>query len=108
MEEHVWPNTKIDQVLRNEYVLISLYVDDKKELPKNEQVEVNDIDGEIRKLENYGQKWSHFQASYFNTNSQPYYILLNPDGTKILNKPVGYTPDVDEYHNWLKDGLSKK
>ncbi|CAL2077204.1 protein-disulfide reductase DsbD family protein [Tenacibaculum sp. 190524A05c] len=107
MEEHVWPIQKVDNVLRNDYVLISLYVDDKKELPKEEQIIVNRINGGTRKLNNYGHKWSHFQTVFFKTNTQPYYVLLSSDGKQILNNPVGYTPDEDEYLNWLLDGKEK-
>ena len=107
MEEHVWPIQKVDNVLRNDYVLISLYVDDKKELPKEEQIIVNRINGGTRKLSNYGHKWSHFQTIFFKTNTQPYYVLLSSDGKQILNNPVGYTPDEDEYLNWLLDGKEK-
>lgn len=105
MEEGVWAEKKIDDILRNDYVLISLYVDDKKELPKEQQIHVTDIDGTIRKLENYGHKWSHFQAVFFNTNSQPHYVLLSADGKQVLNNPIGYTPDAEKYLNWLKEGL---
>lgn len=105
MEEHVWPKKKIDDYLRNDYVLISLYVDDKKELPESEQVLVNRINGGTRKLENYGHKWAHFQTQFFQTNSQPYYVLLSPDGQHVLNSPVGYTPDEDEYEQFLQCGL---
>lgn len=105
MEEHVWPLKKIDNYLRNDYVLISLYVDDKKELPKEDQILVNRINGGTRKLETYGNKWANFQTQFFKTNSQPYYVLLNPDGTQILNQPVGYTPDEDEYAQFLECGL---
>ena len=107
MEEHVWPIQKVDNVLRNDYVLISLYVDDKKELPKEEQIIVNRINGGTRKLSNYGHKWSHFQTIFFKTNTQPYYVLLSSDGKQILNNPVGYTPNEDEYLNWLLDGKEK-
>ena len=107
MEEHVWIDSKIDNVLRNDYVLISLYVDDKKELPKEQQIEVNRINGGTRTLKNYGHKWSHFQTVFFKTNTQPYYVLLSSDGKQILNNPVGYTPDEDEYLKWLLDGKEK-
>ena len=107
MEEHVWPIEKVDNVLRNDFVLISLYVDDKKELPKEEQIVVNRINGGTRKLENYGHKWSHFQTMFFQTNTQPYYAILNKSATEVLNTPVGYTPDATEYLNWLNDGKEK-
>ncbi|MGE5944842.1 MAG: protein-disulfide reductase DsbD family protein, partial [Flavobacteriales bacterium] len=105
MEEHVWPIKKIDDYLRNEYVLISLYVDDKKDLPEDQQILVNRINGGTRKLENYGHKWANFQTQFFQTNSQPYYVLLSPDGKQILNSPVGYTPDEDDYAQFLQCGL---
>ncbi len=105
MEEHVWPLTKIDRTLRNDYVLISLYVDDKKKLPEGEQIEVNRVNGGTRKLENYGHKWANFQTQFFQTNSQPYYVLLNSNGTQILNEAVGYTPNEDEYAQFLECGL---
>ena len=110
MEEHVWPLAKIDNYLRNDYVLISLYVDDKKELPEEQQIEVNRVNGGTRKLENYGHKWANFQTQFFQTNSQPYYVLLNSDGTQILNEAVGYTPNEDAYAQFLECGLevSKK
>ena len=105
MEEHVWPDSKIDKYLRKDYVLISLYVDDKKDLPKDQQVLVNRINGGTRKLESYGHKWAHFQTQFFQTNSQPYYVLLNSDGTQILNQAVGYTPDEEDYARFLECGL---
>ena len=105
MEEHIWPLEKIDNYLRNEYVLISLYVDDKKDLPTDEKVEVNRVNGGKRLLKNYGHKWANFQTQFFRSNSQPYYVLLNSDGNKVLIEPVGYTPDVDEYARFLEGGL---
>lgn len=105
MEEHVWPNEKIDNYLRNDYILISLYVDDKKTLPKEEQILVNRINGGTRKLDSYGHKWANFQTQFFKTNSQPYYVLLNADGTKILNQAVGYTPNENDYIQFLECGL---
>ncbi|MBT8260478.1 MAG: thioredoxin family protein, partial [Bacteroidia bacterium] len=76
MEEHVWPDETIDKLLREEFVLVSLYVDDKKPLPEAEQFIVNKTSGGTRKLENYGHKWAHFQTEFFQINSQPYYVLL--------------------------------
>ena len=106
MEEHIWPLSSVDKIIRNEYVLISLYVDDKKTLPKEEQVLVKRSTGDgFRKLKNYGHKWAHFQTEFFKTNSQPYYVLLNPDGNEILASPVGYTPSEEDYLSFLKAGL---
>jgi thiol:disulfide interchange protein DsbD len=106
MEEHIWPLSSIDKIIRNEYVLISLYVDDKKTLPKDEQVLVKRSTGDgFRKLKNYGHKWAHFQTEFFQTNSQPYYVLLNPEGNEIIASPVGYTPSEEDYLSFLKAGL---
>ncbi len=105
MEEHVWPLKKIDDYLRNDYVLISLYVDDKKQLPSDQQVHVSRINGGTRKLEDYGDKWANFQTQFFQNNSQPYYVLLSSDGKTILNEPTAYTPNEDEYAAFLQCGL---
>lgn len=104
MEEHVWPEPDVYKLLKDDYVLISLYVDEKIDLPENEQVEVQKATGGTRKLRNVGHKWSHFQTEFFNTNTQPYYVLLSPDG-KLLNHPVGFTPEEQEYVNFLECGL---
>lgn len=106
MEEHVWSAKKIDNYLRNEYVLISLYVDDKKELPLEEQVLVNRINGGTRKLTNYGHKWANFQTQFFQSNSQPFYVLLDSEGKQILSQSVGYTPDEETYAQFLECGLT--
>lgn len=104
MEEHVWPKENVLSKLRDKYVVISLYVDDKEELPEDQQIEVTQVTGAKRKLRNYGHKWAHFQATYFHNNSQPYYVLLSPD-SELLNTPVGYTPDAEEFASFLKCGL---
>jgi thiol:disulfide interchange protein len=106
MEEHIWPESEVYGTLKEDYVLISLYVDEKIELPEDEQVEViyTKLGGQKRKLRTYGNKWSYFQTEFFEANTQPFYVLVSPDG-KVLNKPVGYTPDAEEYANFLECGL---
>ncbi|MEL7117877.1 MAG: protein-disulfide reductase DsbD domain-containing protein [Bacteroidota bacterium] len=105
MEEHVWPEKQVYDKLSDDYVLVSLYVDDRKPLPKEEQITVTDWRGKQKDLETYGDKWTHFQFKYFENVSQPYYILLSPDGKRILNNPVGYTPDITEYASFLECGI---
>lgn len=105
MEEHVWPKPAIKSYFENDYVLISLYVDDKQELPEDQKLTVKRLGGGARVLENYGHKWAHFQTQFFQSNSQPYYVLVSPDGKTVLNAPVGYTPDEDEYKAFLECGL---
>jgi thiol:disulfide interchange protein DsbD len=106
MEEHVWPTKPVFPHLNDDYVLISLYVDDKEDLPDIEQQTVTQShNGQQRRLRRVGDKWSHFQAEYFKANTQPYYVLLSPDGQNLLTQPRGYTPNEDEYANFLRCGL---
>ena len=105
MEENVWPIDKVYEQLKEEYVLVSLYVDDKSELPEAEKIKVKRANGTTRTLRSVGNKWAHFQAERFQTNTQPYYVLLSPDGKTVLNKPVGYTPDDDDYAEFLRCGV---
>lgn len=104
MEQNVWVNDKVLNVLKNDIVLISLYVDDKRELPEDEVIESKLRPG--KKLKYIGQKWSEFQTIKFKTNTQPFYVFLGHDGEN-LNDPIGYTPDADEYYNWMKNSISK-
>ncbi len=103
MEEHVWPKSSVYDYLADDYVLISLYVDDRKTLPESEQYWVERKSGKVEKLKDYGDKWGYFQE-YFGANSQPWYVLMGPDG-KLLNYPVGYTPDEEKYAAFLRCGL---
>lgn len=104
MEEHVWPNMGIKQLMQEDFVLISLYVDDRTELPEDQQVSLAKYTGGERKLRTVGDKWHFFQTEYFKNNSQPLYALVGPDG-KLLNKPVGYTPSVADFRDFLQCGL---
>jgi len=84
-------------------VLISLYVDDKRPLAENEI-----MDSQLRpgkKLKYIGQKWSELQTIKYKANTQPMYVLMDHNEENIID-PVAYTPDVDEYYNWLKEGVS--
>ncbi len=103
MEENVWPTASVYPTLSKDYVLISLYVDDKRELPEDQQIVVNTTNGYTRKLRTIGNKWSHFQTEYFATNTQPYYVLLTPNG-QVLAQPRGYTPDEATYGAFLNCG----
>ncbi len=103
MEDNVWSDPKVLKKLGEDYVLISLYVDDKTPLP-TEQQSVSPTTG--RKIRTTGNKWSDLQASVYNTNSQPYYVLLDHQG-KILAEPRGYTPDISAYLSFLEEGLCR-
>ena len=106
MEEHVWPVKEVYKYLKNDYVLVSLYVDEKIDLPEEEQKVVPMKSGGTRKLRTTGHRWQYLQTEKFNTNTQPYYVLMTPDGT-LLNEPVGYTPESSEYASFLECGLNR-
>ena len=107
MEENVWSQDRINNLLTEDYVLISLYVDDRKELPQDQWEEVQRLDGSGRSLtiDQVGEKWHYFQQSVFQHATQPYYVLVSPEG-QTLNPPVAYTPDADDYEEFLRCGLS--
>ena len=101
MEELVWSDSKVLGVLKNEVVLISLYVDDKKELPEKEQY-VSETTG--KKIKTIGNKWSDLQIKRYKANAQPFYVLMDHNEGNLID-PAGFTPDVEEYHIWLEKGL---
>lgn len=108
MEETVWTDEEIKRILEEEFVLISLYVDDKVELPIDKQgVFEFEADGKSRKkkIKTIGNKWSTFQTHVFNNNSQPYYVMLSPNG-ELLGNPIGYTPNIETYKEYLNCGLA--
>ena len=100
MEASVWPDKEVIRRLREDYVLISLYVDDKTELKEDEKY-ISSFSG--KKVNTIGQKWSDFQASKFGTNSQPYYIITDHDG-KIMVPPQAYNLDISNYVSFLDKG----
>ena len=104
MEQNVWAKDKVLKILKEDVVLISLYVDDRRKLEADEVVDSQLKIG--KKLKNIGQKWSEFQTIKYKTNSQPFYVLMNHNEENLID-PVAYTPNVDEYYAWLKEGLSK-
>ncbi|SFJ80364.1 protein-disulfide reductase DsbD family protein [Myroides guanonis] len=101
MEDYVWSDPAVLAMLKNEFVLISLYVDDKKELLENEQY-ISETTG--KKVKSVGNKWSDFQITHYQANAQPYYIVLDESETQ-MNAPIGYTPDIDSYKQWLQEGI---
>jgi thiol:disulfide interchange protein DsbD len=103
MEQHVWAKDKILPILKNDVVLISLYVDDKRKLPKGEEFNSKLRPG--KKLKYIGQRWSEFQTIKYKANAQPFYVLMGHDEENLID-PVAYTPDVDTYYNWLKKGIA--
>ena len=103
MEAAVWTDPTVRDLLNDQYVLISLYVDDKTPLP--EPIEVTDVDGTQRKLRTVGDKWSYLERMKIGANTQPFYVLLDPATGKPLNVLRSYDEDIDAYIDFLETGL---
>ncbi len=104
MEEQVWSDPRVSEILREDVVLVSLYVDDREKLPEDEQY-VSPVTG--NKVKTIGNKWSEFQVKHYQNNSQPQYIILGHDSMKPLNGSTAYDPDIDLYVRWLEQGLKR-
>ena len=106
MESQVWTDPEIDKRIRNEIVLVSLYVDDKTELPASEQTvkKLGNIDFTIKSI---GNKWSYMQANIYKTNTQPQYILIDANEQMLTKETAHYDPDIKKYENWLDEGINE-
>ena len=104
IEENVWTDPEIFKIIDEDFVLISLYVDDRKVLPEKDQITLKYKSGKLKEIKTVGDKSATFQAINFNNASQPYYVLINND-LRILNSPIQYT-SKENYLAWLKEGLS--
>lgn len=104
MEENVWPDPEVKELIEKNYILVSLYVDDRKQLPKEQQFVQTFADSSRKSVRTIGDKYATFQSINFGSVSQPLYAIISPE-EKLLTKPVGYTPDVKQYADWLKCGL---
>ena len=104
IEENVWTDPQVYSLINDNFVLISLYVDDRKELDVKDFITLKYKSGKEKIIKTVGEKGATFQAINFKSASQPYYVLLDND-LRILNKPIQYT-SKDKYLNWLKEGLS--
>lgn len=102
MEENVWPKSEVKKILSEEFVIASLYVDDKKELPLEKQYLSNYSNEMITTI---GAKNMEYEITQFNNNAQPYYIIIDAQG-KVLMKPIGYSSEND-FLSWLKEGKRK-
>ncbi|MNY45300.1 Thiol:disulfide interchange protein DsbD [compost metagenome] len=101
MEELVWSDSKVLSVLKNDIVLISLYVDDKKSLPENEQY-VSETTG--KKIKTVGNKWSDLQIKKYKANAQPFYVIVDHKSNSLV-EPSAYNPNVENYFKWLNNGI---
>lgn len=101
MEANVWSAPEVLKRLREDYIVVALYVDDKTKLPEEDWI-ISEYDGKVKK--SIGKKYADFQISRFSVNAQPYYVLLNHDG-ELLAKPRAYNLDVDAFVDFLDEGM---
>ncbi len=107
MEEQVWSNEAVKSMLSNDLVLISLYVDERKKLPEDEQYETT-LAGKNKKVKTTGDKWMVLQANTYGTNSQPYYVFLNNEEEQLV-EPANYQDygTVELFSDWLIRGIKE-
>ncbi len=103
-EENIWSDAAVNKIMTENFIVISMYVDDKKSLPVSKQFTYKGKDGSEKDIVSYGDLWSTFETENFANNAQPLYAIINTDEV-LINHPVGYTNDKNEYLQWLKCGL---
>lgn len=103
MEENVWSQPAVHDYIKEHFILVSLYVDDRQKLPADQRFAYKTKDGNVKDIVTMGDKWATFQAENFNQVTQPLYVILDTK-ENLLNHPVGYTPDAVEYKKWLECG----
>lgn len=104
MEEQVWTEPEISSLLNDKFILVSLYVDDRKKLSPTDRFTYTFADNNTKDIETIGDKWSTFQTENFGKSTQPLYVILDHTG-KLMTHPVGYTPNVGQFRDWLNCGL---
>ncbi|MBX2888646.1 MAG: thioredoxin family protein [Ferruginibacter sp.] len=104
MEENVWSKPEVNNLMKENFIVVSLYVDDKEELPIDKQLRYITKDGQEKFIRTVGNKWATFETENFKNNAQPLYAILDTSEV-LMNQPVGYTPDVTMFKNWLQCGL---
>ena len=103
MEENVWIDPEVARMMKEDFVVVSLYVDERKKLPLSEQMQYAAKNGE-KSIVTVGDKWATFQSENFNAVSQPQYAIISTD-EKALTKTKAYTPSPNEFKEWLQCGL---
>ena len=104
MEENVWPDENVKALIEKDFILVSLYVDDRKQLPDDHQFLFTSSDGSKKPIKTVGDKFITLQSENFKNASQPLYAIISPD-ERVLTLPVGYTPNAKDYANWLQCGV---
>ena len=104
MEENVWTDPAVKRLIENNFILVSLFVDDRKSLPEEQQFIFTTSDGNKKAIKTVGDQFATLQSENFVNASQPLYVIISPE-EKLLTYPVGYTPNPKEYAAWLTCGL---
>lgn len=104
MEENVWTKPAINNILRDKYIIASLYVDEQIELPENEKFDTPFLDK--KRATTVGDKWFDLSLRHFKSATQPFYALIDPVNKRILNTPKGFTPSEQEYKQFLECGVT--
>jgi thiol:disulfide interchange protein DsbD len=102
MEENVWTQQEVYDYIKENFILLSLYVDDKARLPVEKRFTYNTKQGS-KEIVTIGDQWATFQTENFQKQSQPLYVVIDTS-ERLLTNPVGYTPDVKKYLDWLRCG----
>jgi thiol:disulfide interchange protein DsbD len=107
MEQSVWGESGVIDKLRNDVVIVSLYVDEDIDLPLEEQVEVELAPGKLKKLKTVGDKWMYTQIKRYQVTAQPYYRMLGPNGEDLSNGSADYInhKDPEDFQEWIEEGL---
>lgn len=105
MEENVWTNPRVEKLMKEEFILVSLYVDERTKLPSSQRMVYTAKNGAEKSIVTVGDKWTAFQLDNFGATSQPQYAIISPD-EKALVKTKFYTPDANEFADWLECGLN--
>jgi thiol:disulfide interchange protein DsbD len=105
MEENVWTDPDVKKLMQNDFIVVSLYVDERRNLPITDQVIFTTKNKIQKNLVTVGDKWATFQSENFNAVSQPQYAIISP-GEKVLTKTKYYTRNPKEFAEWLQCGLN--
>jgi thiol:disulfide interchange protein DsbD len=104
MEEKIWVDPKVLDLMKNQFIVVSLYVDERRKLPSAEQIEYTTKSGDKKPIITVGDKWATFQFENFDAVAQPQYAIISTD-EKALTKTKAYTDDADEFSEWLQCGI---
>ncbi len=105
MEENVWTRPRVEKLMKNEFILVSLYVDERTKLPSSQQMVYKTKSGAEKSIVTVGDRWTAFQLENFGATSQPQYAIISPD-EKAITRTKFYTPDANEFADWLQCGLN--